>query len=140
MKRQMTHQERTIPENLQDILADVPDSADTLAEMQVIATDFDADPEFVADYMKSQFVEDVLEAMAAQGLNRNTLAKKLGKSRQYVGKVLNETSNFTFETVAEFACALGMHASVRMCYPPEAPKHFETNRLSHRYQCLHRSL
>jgi len=76
--------------------------------------DLDADPEFVAGYLKARFVEDIYTVMEVQGLNRNQLAKKLGKSRQYVGRVLNENANFTLETLAEIACALEMQVCARM--------------------------
>ncbi|HOF40839.1 MAG TPA: helix-turn-helix transcriptional regulator [Candidatus Hydrogenedentes bacterium] len=76
--------------------------------------DLDAAPEFVAEYLKAQFVEDIYKAMEEKGVNQNQLAKRLGKTRQYVGKILNEKANFTLETLAEFACALGMQVSARM--------------------------
>lgn len=76
--------------------------------------DLDADPEFVAGYLKAQFVEDIFKAMHEQGINRNQLAAKLGKSRQYVGRILNEKANFTLETLAEIACALNMQVAARM--------------------------
>jgi transcriptional regulator with XRE-family HTH domain len=49
-------------------------------------------------------------------LNRNTLAAKLGKSRQYVGKILDEEkpANFTIDTLAELSSALGVKLHVRM--------------------------
>ncbi len=75
-----------------------------------------ADPEFLADYSKGLVVEDILRAMEAVGLNRNTLAAKLGKSRQYVGKILDEEqpANFTIDTLAELSAALGVKLHVRM--------------------------
>lgn len=77
------------------------------------AAALDEDPQFEADYLKSQFVEDVLKQMEEQDLNKNTLAEKLGKSRQYVGRVLNETANFTIETMTEIAFALDMRLAIK---------------------------
>ena len=61
-------------------------------------------------------MEDILRAMEEQGLNRNTLAAKLGKSRQYIGKILDEEqpANFTIDTLAELSSALGINLHVRM--------------------------
>lgn len=75
-----------------------------------------ADPEFLADYSKGLIVEDILRAMEATGINRNTLAAKLGKSRQYVGKILDEErrANFTIDTLAELSSALDVKLHVRM--------------------------
>ena len=74
------------------------------------------DPEFLADYSKGLIVEDILRAMESAGLNRNTLAARIGKSRQYVGKILDEDhrANFTIETLAELSAALGVQFHVRM--------------------------
>lgn len=47
-------------------------------------------------------------------LNKKTLAEKLGFSRQYIGRVLNENANFTIETMAAFAIALNMKLIIKM--------------------------
>jgi transcriptional regulator with XRE-family HTH domain len=75
-----------------------------------------ADPAFLADVSKGLIVEDILRAMETADLNRNTLAAKLGKSRQYVGKILDEEqpANFTIDTLAELSAALGVKLHVRM--------------------------
>lgn len=74
------------------------------------------DPGFLADYSKGLIVEDILRAMEAASLNRNTLAAKLGKSRQYVGKILNaeHRANFTLDSLAELSAALSVQLHVRM--------------------------
>lgn len=75
-----------------------------------------ADPEFLADVSKGLIVEDIVRAMEDAGLNRNTLAGKLGKSRQYLGKILDEENpaNFTINSLAELSAALGVKLHVRM--------------------------
>ena len=87
-----------------------------LARLQKAAALLRADPAFLADVTKGLIVEDILRAMEATGLNRNTLATKLGKSRQYIGKILDEEqpANFTIDTLAEFSAALGVKLHVRM--------------------------
>ena len=50
------------------------------------------------------------------GITKSELARQLGKSRQYVGRVLDEEEgeNFTLETMAAFACAVGLRLEVAM--------------------------
>jgi hypothetical protein len=87
-----------------------------LAALAKAADALRADPAFLADYSKGLVVEDILRAMEDADLNRNTLAAKLGKSRQYVGKILDEEkpANFTIDTLAELSSALGVKLHVRM--------------------------
>jgi transcriptional regulator with XRE-family HTH domain len=101
------------------MLEDTPPTEKSLAALRASRIDLELDPEFVAGYLKAQFVEDIYKAMEEQHLNRSQLAEKLGKTRQYVGRVLNENANFTLETLAEIACALGMHVAARMFSPEE---------------------
>lgn len=103
-----------IPANIKAILDMTPNTPGATVTIRQDLERLESDPGFIAEYLKAQFVEDVLKAMDEQGLNRNQLANRLGKSRQYVGRVLNETSNFTLDTLAEFACVLGMHVTVRL--------------------------
>ena len=72
------------------------------------------DPEFLLEYMKAALVEDIYRAMESEGMNKSQLAKRMGKSRQYVGRVLNETANFTLETVARIAAALEKDVVLRL--------------------------
>lgn len=93
---------------------DLPTVEEVNAEMRRNLTDWNANPEQVAAYLKAQLVEDIYAAMEEQGLNRAQLAKRLGESRQYVTRVLNEKANFTLETVAKLACVLNRRVAVRM--------------------------
>ncbi len=91
----------------------------TPKELVALAKAADAlrtDPAFLADYSKGLVVEDILRAMEEAGLNRNTLAAKLGKTRQYVGKILDEErrANFTIDTLAELSAVLRVKLHVRM--------------------------
>ena len=82
-----------------------------LARLQKAAALLRADPAFLADVTKGLIVEDILRAMEATGLNRNTLATKLGKSRQYIGKILDEEkpANFTIDALAD---NLALHSDI----------------------------
>lgn len=68
------------------------------------------DPEFIADIIKGAFVNDILFAMEEQGLNYNQLAKKWGKSRQHVGKILDKekAKNFTIDSMVSLSMTLGL--------------------------------
>jgi transcriptional regulator with XRE-family HTH domain len=106
-----------LPENIAGLFSNARQA--TPAELAGLLKAADAlrtDPEFLADYSKGLIVEDILRAMESAGLNRNTLAVKLGKSRQYVGKMLDEErpANFTIDTLAELSSALGVKLHVRM--------------------------
>ncbi|NOQ23528.1 MAG: helix-turn-helix domain-containing protein [Candidatus Aegiribacteria sp.] len=72
------------------------------------------DPEFLQEYMVANIVEDILQSMDEEGISKSQLAKRLGKSRQYVGRVLNETANFTIKSVARIAAALGKDVVLRL--------------------------
>lgn len=82
-------------------------------KMRATALSLDKDPEFVADYLKASIVEEILEAMEESGVTRSDLAEMLGKTRQYVSRVLNENTNFTLRSIAEFSCALDRRVAIR---------------------------
>lgn len=106
-----------LPDDLAALFANTRQA--TPKELAALAKAADAlrtDPAFLADVSKGLIVEDILRAMEEAGLNRNTLAAKLGKSRQYIGKILDEENpaNFTVDTLAELSAALGVKLHVRM--------------------------
>ncbi len=88
------------------------ETLERLEELDLLA--LDRNPEFVADLLKGMVTEDIMRAMEDNGINRNQLAKKMGKSRQYIGRVLSEKANFTLERLAALACALDRDIAVRM--------------------------
>lgn len=105
----------TMKMELMEWLENMPSTKEVLAELeQIDVPDLDHDPEFVADILKGMATEDILRAMEEEGVNRSGLAERLGKSRQYVGRVLNENANFSLERLAGFACALDRMISVRI--------------------------
>lgn len=94
---------------LEDIFKDVPLTSELdLEEMAKASRDLDNDPKYVADYLKGHFVNDIYNAMHEQGINANQLAKKWGKSRQYLSKILNEDArvNFTIDSMVELMMQL----------------------------------
>jgi DNA-binding phage protein len=87
-----------------------------MSDCKIIINDMkypEKDVEFVTDYIKGKFVEDVLAAMEQKKILKIDLAKRIGKSRQYVGRVLNETSNFSIQSMVEIALALNMTIEVK---------------------------
>jgi len=68
--------------------------------------DFDKDPEFLADYANGLIVQDILNLMDKKQISQTELANMIGKSRQYVSRILIEKRNFTIKSLASFACAL----------------------------------
>ncbi|MFW6302994.1 MAG: helix-turn-helix transcriptional regulator [Candidatus Sumerlaeota bacterium] len=89
-------------------------------------TDLFFDPEIVVGVTKAMIVEDILVAMEEDGVTRSELAERMGKSRQYVSRILNETANFTLETLARISCALERDLFVRLA-PRGTTLRFEKN-------------
>ena len=88
---------------------------DTLKEIKELELPkIENDPRFMASVAKGQIIEDILAAMELENINRTMLAKRLGKSKQYVSRILNETANFTIDSIAEIACALNHEIEVRI--------------------------
>lgn len=114
MKKRKEPESSELPVEIQEMLKGVPPTEEVLSRLEKQKVDFDKDPEFVADLLKAEFVEEIYVAMEEMGINKNQLAEILGKSRQYVGRVLNETANFTIETMAEISCALGKNLEIRV--------------------------
>jgi hypothetical protein len=68
------------------------------------------DPRHVAAVIKGIFVNDILTAMEEQGINKNQLAMKWGKTRQYLNSVLDRENpgNFTIDTIVSLSMAVGL--------------------------------
>ena len=79
------------------------------------------DPAHVADYLKGLFVEDIRRVLEEEGISQNSLAERIGKSRQYLNKILNQDQrvNFTIETMVQISAALGRVMTIRMAGPAE---------------------
>ncbi|MCX7044299.1 MAG: helix-turn-helix transcriptional regulator [Candidatus Sumerlaeota bacterium] len=107
----------SLPSYISERLAKIRPADEILAKWeQEEKINWDLDPEFAADFPKSLFVEYIYEAMEDTGITKSELARRLGKSRQYVNKILREdkTVNFTVETMAAICCALGRKLDVQM--------------------------
>lgn len=108
--------------DLRDLLANTPKlTPNDLAELGTAVRELDNDPAFIAELNKSRFIETLLQAMNAQGVTQSELARRWGKTRQYVSKVFAEDRrvNFTLESMAELATLLGLRLDVRALSPLE---------------------
>jgi len=106
-----------LPSELKKFLESVPPvTLRELEELRRAGEQLDQSPSFRADYLKSLFVEKMLEAMTEAGTKQTEIAKCLGKTRQYVSKVLNEDRriNFTIETMCEFAHLVGRYVDIQV--------------------------
>lgn len=74
----------------------------------------EADPLFLVEYMKATLTSDIFTVMEEESISKTELAKRLGKSRQYVSRILNETANFTLDSVAKIAAALQKDVVLRL--------------------------
>ncbi|MEI6343488.1 MAG: helix-turn-helix domain-containing protein [Verrucomicrobiota bacterium] len=111
-----------IPAELQEYLGNVPEVSDADREsLRRAIQDLDNDPRFLADVQKGLFVEQMLGALDERGESQSDLAKRLGKSRQYLSKLLNEDKrvNFTIETMCEVAHHLGRRLEILVLRPHE---------------------
>jgi transcriptional regulator with XRE-family HTH domain len=71
-------------------------------------------PEYQFESIVVDLAEEICEIMSAQGLTRAELARRLGKSRAYVTKLLRGDQNLTLRTVVDVLFELGYKAEIRV--------------------------
>ncbi len=106
----MKHETSQISDEIADLLASTPKTTqEMLEELAKANRELQNDPEFIADFERMKFVDSILEIMNDQNVKRTELARNLGKSRQYVQKVLDEDArvSFTLKTMVQLCHALG---------------------------------
>ncbi len=71
-------------------------------------------PSFKAGVIKDQFIHNILEALDEEGISQSELARRWGKSRQYLSKMLKEDKrvNYTVDTMVEVMHHLGRRVEV----------------------------
>jgi transcriptional regulator with XRE-family HTH domain len=104
----------TIPNELKKILDQTKPVSESIKNIEEIPINFNRDPEFVADYLKSKFINEILEILDKKNISKSDLAKLMGKSRQYISRILNETVNFTLDTLAQISCALDEDINIKL--------------------------
>ena len=79
------------------------------------------DPEFIAERIIVNIVEDIYRLMENKNISNADLAQKMGTSRPYISKLLNGNPNMTILTLVKVAKALGVDVV--------APKFIVENRI-----------
>lgn len=105
----------TLPPEVAALLADTPVLTPALRErLQRAADTVERDPGFHADYLKGVFVEEIRQALIERQENQSSLARRWGRSRQYLSKVFAEDKrvNFTIETLCELAHLVGLRVQL----------------------------
>jgi transcriptional regulator with XRE-family HTH domain len=67
----------------------------------------EADPVYWTERAILSVTEEIFVAMEKRGMQRSELARRLGTSPAYVTKILRGEANFTLESLARIALALG---------------------------------
>lgn len=75
---------------------------------------YERDPEFVAERMAIQLVEEALKLMEHEGTSRAELARRMQVKPAYVSRILNAPPNMTLRTIAELAIALNTRPHVSL--------------------------
>ena len=75
----------------------------------------DKERNFLENSLKASFVEDVCRILKERGISQSEFARRLGKSRQYVSRMLNENANFTLGSLVDIALALDCSIELRIC-------------------------
>lgn len=118
----MSKKRETPEQDLVDLLAKTRKvTKNELEELGSAIRALHDDPAHIADYFKGLFVEDVRRVLEEEGISQNSLAERIGKSRQYLSKILNQDQrvNFTIETMVLISAALGRAMTIRLAPPAE---------------------
>lgn len=91
-------------------------SPELLRDLHAAAKAADADPSFHAEHLKGMFVEELRSALEERSESQSELAKRWGRSRQYLSKIFAEDRrvNFTIDTLCELAALVGRRVQILM--------------------------
>lgn len=70
--------------------------------------DLEHDSDFIYEEIRIAYIELFLHEMKKKGITQTDLAQKLGKTQQFVSRVLANTGNITLQTIAAFCAAIGI--------------------------------
>ena len=87
--------------------------------------DLEHDSDFIYEEIRIAYVELFLHEMKKKGMTQTDLAQKLGKTKQFVSRVLANTGNITLQTIAAFCAAIGIPSDKILPRIPE-PVYFES--------------
>ena len=123
-------QKEDLSPQFEAILGDVPPTEELAATVTESKTPLKLDKDFLASFLKTEFIEDVLEAMEEEDVSRSELARRTGKTRQHVSQLLSEKRNFTLDTMAELCAALGRVLSLSVHHQDEWVQVHSTSRFN----------
>ncbi|MBI4330444.1 MAG: helix-turn-helix transcriptional regulator [Chloroflexi bacterium] len=86
------------------------DSRELMLERDI--RELEKDPEFIAEDLAIQVIEEMLKILQDRGLSRAWLAKQMGVSRSSVSRMMNAAPNMTLLTISRIALALGITPAV----------------------------
>ena len=75
-------------------------------ESQKALPSLDDDWEFAYMCLQADLIDQINRIMKEENLTQAKLAKRIGVSRSWISKLLNETANFQLDTIAKLAIAL----------------------------------
>ncbi len=67
---------------------------------------YEQDADYILGGLKVEMSEKIYSAMEKRGVSQAELARRLGKSRAYISKILQGNVNFTLETLSKISQAL----------------------------------
>lgn len=88
---------------------DAPRREGWLAEYE---TDFERDPEYVAERLAIRFTEQISGLLIREDMTRADLAEAMGVTRAYVSKVFNAAPNLTLRSIANVALAMNAKVTI----------------------------
>ena len=91
-------------------------AAELFAELENILR---KDGRLQIDEAKLELSEQILELMENKGISEAELARRLGKSRAYVNKILQGSTNFTIESLVKIGIALGCELKLEFIEQPK---------------------
>lgn len=71
-------------------------------------------PEYMLDLTTAKVVHQIRMIMGKNGVTVTELARRLGKSKQYVSRLLNEKTNLTIKSLIKVSIALNCELSVKI--------------------------
>ena len=81
--------------------------------------EFQDDPEYQAEELRIDLIEQMLKMMEEKNMSQTQLAKKLGFSNAYITKLLNGSENLTLLKLTQIASVL--HSTIDVTFVPRSP-------------------
>ena len=86
---------------------------------------YQRDPDFIAEGLSLELMEQATVLMDAAGITRAELAQRMGVSKPYVTRLFRAPANLTLRSLAQIALALDAALTVSFCEAP-TPRRFAT--------------